>query len=238
VQTRTNIQKDLAMSKPTKYPPIIGLNQAINIAREVHKIHSKERFNVDLLVDVLQTTKTSSYFIRRITAMQQFGLFSKTDETVQLTELAIQIVDPKAGEDREAKLVAFRKIEVLAELLQRYPNAKLPPDDQTLKSVLLQSMQIDRDTLQLWYDFVVDSFKAISGATERASEEPSRKAEAAKPSTKEGAELTGMKTSTVWLPSGKRFEFSVEEGYTSDDMEFVMNLLNLFKSSIVPKGKK
>lgn len=49
---------------------------------------------------------------------------------------------------------------------------------------------------------------------------------------------TGMKTSRVWLPSGKRFEFSVEEGYTMEDMEFVLKMLDLFKTAIVPKESK
>ncbi len=222
---------------PTKYPPAWGLNQAVKAIKDIYEIHSKERFNNELLVELLQTTKTSSNFNRRALALQGFGLLNRSEETVQLTDLAVQIVKPVAGEDGEAKLTAFRKIDVLADLITRYPNAKLPSDPNILKSVLLQSIGIQRDTIKEWYDFVIDSFKAISRVTEQITDEPVKKDETEK-LPKKPEDQVGMKTSTVWLPSGRKFEFSVEEGYTSEDMEFVLNLLNLFKSSIMPKDSK
>lgn len=50
--------------------------------------------------------------------------------------------------------------------------------------------------------------------------------------------VVGEKTSTVWLPSGRYFKFTVQDGNTQEDMEFVLNLLNLFKSSLMPKDVK
>lgn len=216
---------------PTKYPPIVGLNQAITIARGVYKIHNKQRFDVDLLVEVLDTTKTSSYFTRRITAMQQFGLFSRTDETVQLTDLAIQIVDPKAGEDGSARLLAFRKNEVLSDLLVRYPNAKLSSDPKDLKAVLMQSMGIDRDTVELWYDFVIDSFRAISEHAEHKSDASVSAVSQAQPE----ALITVTKTAMFerqLLPSKKGFEYTLEDGYTLDDLDYIIGLFELKKRTM------
>jgi len=209
---------------PTKYPPAWPLNQAIRAAKAIYEVHSNETFNTDHLVEYLETTKTSSYFVRRIAALQGFGLLDKvSDDTVRLTDLAIQIVNPVAGEDAEARLKAFRRVDVLSDLLPRYPNAKLPVEAEVLKSVLLKSIGIERDTIKPWYDFVVDSFKAISGATGRAQEEVPQETVQERPKSE-----PEMKTSTVFLPSGKKFSFSVEAGYTPEDMAFVQNLLNLF----------
>jgi hypothetical protein len=107
----------------------------------------------------------------------------------------------------------------------RYPNAKLPTDAEALKAVLLKSIGINRETIPLWYTFVVDSFKAIAGVTSKVVDNV---AVGDGPELEKPQSEPEMKTSTVFLPSGRKFSFSVEEGYTPDDMAFVQNLLNLF----------
>lgn len=221
---------------PTKFPPAWSLNQCVKTIQEIYRIHSDERFNSELLVEFLDTTKTSSNFNRRTSALQGFGLLTKTDETVQLTELAVQIVNPVAGEDKEARLTAFRKIDVLSELLPRYPNGKLPQEPDTVKAVLHKSLNVERDTVQQWYDFVVDSFKAIYLSGDSISNIQMQE-KIAKSHNESQASYPEMRTSTVFLPSGKRFSFSVETGYTPEDMAFVQSLLNLFLQA-TPKTKK
>ncbi|MBI5474791.1 MAG: hypothetical protein HY961_20820 [Ignavibacteriae bacterium] len=212
---------------PTKYPPAWSLNQCIKAAKAVHEVHAQERFNAELLSEFLETTKTSSNFNRRTSALQGFGLLTKSEETVQLTDIAVQIVNPVAGEDKDARLTAFKKVDVLADLLPRYPNGKLPSDSETLKAVLLKSIGVQRDTISEWYDFVVDSFKAISGLSEWVTSEPMQEKQT-KAQTDTTPSDPEMRTSTVFLPSGRKFSFSVETGYTPEDMAFVQNLLNLF----------
>jgi hypothetical protein len=188
-----------------------------------------------MLVDFLDTTETSSYFNRRIAALQGFGLLNRTsDETVQLTDLAVQIAKPVAGEDKEAKLAAFRKVDVLAGLLQKYyPNAKLPADPDVLRSVLLKSFAINRDTIKPWYEFVVDSFRAISGIS--TEKQPTSVNVTDTVGVTDSVNVTMQKNFSLPLPSGKTFRYSIEGGYTAEDLDFIQKFMELLKTSVGQK---
>ncbi len=213
----------------TKYPPLLDFNKAVQTIKSIYDIHAGDRFNLNLLVDILETTKDSSNFPGRTSALIKFELLDRENETVQLTPLAIQIAHPVAGEDVDAKITAFKKVDVLDDLLRRYPNAKLPTDANQLKKVLLNSLNIHRDTVEKWYDFVINSFRAISGFTNIPSTHPEiQKAIPSQPDI--------VKTDSFRIPltSGKAFEFSMPNDMNNDDLDFVISFFELRKK----KGDK
>ncbi|MGA3287507.1 MAG: hypothetical protein ABSD46_08770 [Bacteroidota bacterium] len=219
---------------PTKYPPALDLNDAIRIIKDIYVIHANQRFNMDSLdPKLLNTSKNSSYFPRRIAALQTFGLLNKQGEHIQLTDLAVQIVNPVAGEDVEAIHKAFDKVDVLQELLGRYPNAKLPPESDTLKQVLLKSLGIDRDGVTYWYEFVVNSFKAISPKSHFSL---TLRDDVKQPSEETKNVSTILQAHGLMqnfeLPSGNKFEFSLPTNITIDDLDFIIGFLELKKKNV------
>jgi hypothetical protein len=218
---------------PTKYPPALSFNGALRVIGDIFEVHARERFNMDLIADILETKTSSSYFPRRIAALQGFGLINRSGETIQLSELAIQIVKPVAGEDAEAKLTAFRKVDLLSDLLERYPNAKLPPSPDTLKQALLKSFSVDRETVGEWHEFVVDSFRGIAGVAGESQVISAGVHDDLKAGDTIGASI--QKDFSLPLPSGRTFRYSIEVGYTVEDLDFLQKFMELLKSSLGQK---
>lgn len=220
----------------SKFPPALALNKAIQKVKDIYDVHSGDRFNSKLIVDTLETTETSSNFIRRITALQAFGLIDKSSgDTIQLTNLAIQIANPVAGEDAEAKLICFKKIDVLEELLKRFPNAKIPTEPTQVKQILLKSLNIHRDGIEQWYDFVVNSFRAISGTTTQAQQnQPIRRIdqESLPGVEKITQHMSDIKYENFYLPSKSKFEFSLPENVNTEDLDFIIGFFTLKKNAI------
>lgn len=213
---------------PTKYPPALNLTDAIRVIGILYEIHKTQQFNLDLLDPrILDTSKMSSYFARRISTLQTFGLLEKQGDLVQLTSLAGQIIDPVAGEDSEAKLIAFRKVDVLAELLSRYPNGKLPTSPDTLKQALWKSLGVQRERVNDWYDFVVGSFRAISGALNPSVE--SAKSNSPTPIPPPDQMRVRFR---IPLPSGNIFVFDLDPTYTKADFEFLVDYFTLLQNKV------
>ncbi len=209
----------------TKYPPNLSLEEAIRVIKEIHAQHRGREVSIDLMPEILRTKQSSSFFPAKIAALQRFGLVEKRpNDLLELTDLAMQIVNPIGDEDAEAKLQAFRKIDVLAELLQKYPNLKLPSADQ-LKHILLRTFHIPRERAKNWYDFVVESFRVLGQGKERL--------ERALPVTVVKSDIGRMPSNyaldKITLPSNKKFEYALEEGYTTEDLDFVIRFFELKK---------
>lgn len=146
---------------PTKYPPALSLSQALPVIKAMYGEHGRET-SIDLMPKILDISPQSSYLPRQVSALQSFGLVDRRENDIlELTDLAMAIVDPIGeGESVEAKFKAFNKIDFLADLLMKYKNGKLPSPEQ-LKSILNKSYGIARETVDSWYKFVFDSFRAL-----------------------------------------------------------------------------
>jgi hypothetical protein len=218
----------------TKYPPYLSLTGAVQAIKAMYDQHKSREISVDLMPEILQTKQGSSSFPMKIAALQRFGFIDKRpNDLLWLTDLSMQIINPVGNEEQEAKLQAFRKIDVLADLLLKYPNAKLPSADQ-LKQTLLKTYQIERDRLKQWFEFVVDSFLAIQELSVKSL------AQDVYPASIQSQEKIGnpvITTRTVnflrdTLPSGKAFTYLIEDGYTAEDLEYVIGLFELKKKAI------
>jgi hypothetical protein len=149
----------------TKYPPALSFSEALKVITDMFQQHGLET-SMALMPKIFGISPNSSYLPRKTSALQGYGLVQKTaSDDLALTELAQKILKPIGDEANAAKVEAFRKIDVLADLLTKYPDGKLTSADQ-VQQWLMKSYQIPRDTVKTWYDFVIDSFREITPITQ------------------------------------------------------------------------
>lgn len=147
------------------------------------------------------------------------------------TDLAMQIINPIGNDEMlEAKVTAFRKIDILSDLLLHYPNGKLPSAEQ-LQQSLLKTYQVERQRVKQWYGFVVDSFKALPELSAKQTVGTGSISLQGQPVGVVQTVRTAKFERQV-LPSGKEFEYILESGYTLEDMDYVIGLFELKKKSI------
>ncbi len=217
----------------TKYPPALTLAEAVRVVSEMYAQHKSREISADLMPDIFRVKQSSSYFPAKIAALQKFGFAEKhINDQLYLTDRAMMIVDPVLiAETHGAKLEAAKEIDVLKELCAKYPNFQLPSADQ-LKQYLMKSFGIIRDTVEKWYDFVVESFRELavdapksvasskaSGEHENWLQETRAKPEASRPLDRH--------FQNIQLPSGSIFEFSLPENVTIDDLNFAIGFFEL-----------
>lgn len=215
----------------TKYPPQLSLSEAIRVIKEIYSKHKTTEISFDLLPEIFKVSKGSSYFPAKIVTLQRFGLADrKPNDVLGLTKLAMQIIDPIGDEDIEAREVVFRKDEVLASLLEKYPNGNLPSSAQ-LELTLHKSYGIPKDTLGRWYQFVINSFRELN--TKRSitvSDSGTGTDDKPRDLPQDVTPKKGFQN--FELPSGKKFSFSLEDGHTLDDLEFITDFFELKKKRI------
>jgi len=213
----------------TKYPPQISFSDAVRIIKEIVKTHGDREVSQDLLPDIYKVSRKSSYFSSISVFLQKLGLVErKANGILRLTDLAMTIIKPVNNDDVEAKLTSARNDEILAGLMDKYPNFTLPSADQT-KETLVKQFGIDRNQVDKWYQFVVDSFRELSTkqTVSRSSSTDSEippKPPVGKPTPK------GLQS--FELPSGKTFSFTLEEGTTKDDLDFITDFFELKKKRL------
>ncbi|HEY9165592.1 MAG TPA: hypothetical protein VIS48_05470 [Candidatus Kryptonia bacterium] len=208
----------------TKYPPALSFSEALVVIKKMKVDHGNET-SVELMPKVLNISPNSSYLPRKIAALQAFGLVEKTpSDDLALTELALQIIKPIGDEDKEAILKAFQKNDVLSDLWNKYSDGKLPSAEQT-QQILMKNYQIPRETVKQWYEFVIDSFRAIGGVqTEDWLKEANAVLDARTP--------LRQHYQNFLLPTGSKFEFSLPDNVTIDDFDFIIGFFELKKKTI------
>jgi hypothetical protein len=216
----------MELKMATKYPPRLSLDESVRVIKDIYNTHKSKEISEDLMPQILKTAQTSSFFVEKINALQKFGFVEKKpNKVLELTDLAMKIVTPIGDEDVEAKNIAFQKEDVLAGLLEKYPNGNLPSTEQ-LQQTLMKSFNIPRETVKKWSQFVIDSFKEISfNNASTLNTEPTQIVAKTNPST-----FTA--TQNLVLPSGKKFSFSLEDGLTLDDLDFITDFFELKKKRL------
>jgi hypothetical protein len=219
----------------TKYPPQVSFSEAVRIIKDIYKTYKDREVSEDLLPEIFKVRQKSSYFPATITALQKFGLVTKKPKGIlELTDLAIQIINPIGDEDIEAKHIAVRKDEVLSSFLEKYPNYTLPSPEQT-KQTLIKLFGIDRKTVDRWYQFVIDSFRELSLKRNIVvNDNISLNDEQYKSTVSKISEqvLIPKGFQNFELPSGKKFTFSLEDGLTLDDLDFITDFFDLKKKRL------
>jgi len=207
----------------TKYPPKLSLSEAVKVIKEIYNAHKSDEISLDLMPEILKTKKTSSNFPDKIVALQKFGLTEKRpNDILKLTNLALQIINPIGNEDIQAKLTAFKNDNILSALIEKYPNYALPSPEQT-KQTLIRQFNVDRKTVDKWYQYVIDSFSEI-----RMKKTDISAIRSAEPDFKPTSASIAI-TQNIILPSGKKFSFALEEDLTQDDLDFITDFFELKK---------
>jgi hypothetical protein len=208
----------------TKYPPALDVNEAITVIEKMYSKHNGNEVAVDLMPEILGVKSRSSYFPMKISALQKYGLVRKShEEMLIMTELAMQIVNSLGEKERTNGILSlFENTDVLSDFYTKYGKTNLPSPEQ-VKAALNKSYGIDRNYVNRWYDYIVDSFKALNliGKTKSPltpSEEPNF--------------YLNKQQEVISLPSGKMFSFSLELGYTENDLDFIIGFLELKKKNV------
>jgi hypothetical protein len=216
---------------PTKYPPALAVNEAIFVVEDMYKKHQSREVAIDLMPEIVGVKPSSSNFPASISALQKFGLVKKLDKDIlELTDLAMQIINPIGDEKSEAIISIFEKTDVLSDLYHKFGKTSLPSPEQ-LKQSLLKSYGVERDTVEKWYGFVVDSFKALKlvekSLATTSGEQPTQKVQ---------TQPVNTQLFKIPMPSGKTFEFRLEDGHTAEDLDYVIGFFELMKGT--KSGKK
>ena len=221
----------------TKYPPQLSVGEAVRVIKEMYSTHKGKDVSIDLMPEILRISRKSSYFPACIATLQKFGLVEKRPHSIlELTDLAMQIIEPIGNEDEEAKFNLFRKDEVLSALLDKYPNGKLPSEEQ-LKQTLMKTFGVPRDTVSRWFQFVLESFRELPTNHNRKDDNVAPIGGNVVSNIKEIFSPQVVKPissdfQNIQLPSGKSFSFSLEDGYDLDDLEFITDFFELKKKRV------
>lgn len=105
--------------------PYTSLDDAIEVAKAVHKLGGTE-CRIDSLAAELghETVKSGGYRLR-LAAARVFGLANLSQGTVSLTALGQRIVD--ADQEKAARVEAFLKVPLYSAIYEEFKNGALPP---------------------------------------------------------------------------------------------------------------
>jgi len=216
-----------------KYPPSLPLNAAIKIVENIYGLHDKNDFSIDLLPKILNVSKNSSYFVRHVAALKEFGLLEKqSNDIVALSDLAEKIVKPLGKkESLQAVTQALRSISVLADLYEKYPNGKFPSSDDFHQKLTEKPFNIERKTVGIWHKFIQESFSAIPSPS--AKEEITEVEKNHRENPEERRTPERNKSIPLLMPSKREFSFVLDENYDENDLEFIIGFFQLMQ-----KGKQ
>lgn len=211
----------------TKYPPQASLSESVRIIKDIYKTHKSIEVSEDLLPPIFKVKQRSSNFPATIVALNRFGLIERLPKgIIRLTDLAMQIIKPFDNEDYKAKLTAAQNDDILSSLIDKYPNFVLPSPEQT-QHTLVKLFNIDRNTVEKWYRFVVDSFSELSTKSNLTINNIENVSEEKTLQSPQAIATKGFQSFD--LPSGKKFSFTLEDGITADDLDFIIEFLTLKK---------
>lgn len=138
-------------------PPLISLEEAVQIA---HKVHEKGGGKLTLvgLAHELGYSPSSSGFWRKVSVARQHGLIENQGDALSLTTLGYSVVAPTAEDGGNSLVESFRKIPTYQWLHDRYSN-KILPSESDLTNVLIQEKKMERALALDWAAKFSDSAK-------------------------------------------------------------------------------
>ncbi|MCH7827973.1 MAG: hypothetical protein IIC75_08405 [Bacteroidetes bacterium] len=217
----------------TVHPPSLTLEDAVLTIKKMHKLHKGRDVAIDLMPSLLGISPKSSYLSLQIGTMSKYGFIERRpNDQLYLSDLAMQIIQPlNSTEVYKAKLKAANNIDILNDIIKRYPNFKLPSKEQ-LREYIYKAHSIPRDRLNAWAEYVIKSTKTLESDSPPL-EEKKTVIQVDTGNKIEHNKYTVNETfQNFELPSGKRFSFSLEDEYTLDDLEFITDFFELKKKRI------
>jgi hypothetical protein len=105
--------------------PYNSLNDAIGVAKAVHKLGGNQCRLDSLAAELGHETSNSGGFRQKLASAHNFGLTSLSQGIVSLTALGGQIVDPE--QDKVARVKAFLQVPLYAAIYNEFKDGALPP---------------------------------------------------------------------------------------------------------------
>lgn len=224
----------------TKFPPALSLSEAVRVIGEMYSQHKSREVSLNLMPDILGVKEKSSNFPAKIAALQKFGLIERQpNDQLYLTDRAMMIINPVVPQEMEQALFqAANEIDVLGDLTLKHNTYQLPSQDQ-LKQYLMKSFGIKRENVNRWCDFIVESFRELARHVPKQGnqKETIDSGESKEWLAQANATLdarTSMKQhyQNFLLPTGNKFEFSLPDNVTTEDLDFVIGFFELKKKTI------
>ena len=133
--SRLNTRSDVPESAPTRVErahsqirfPAVSLDRAIHAVTAIHNSYGT-RCSFDNFADLLGYPRTTSTFRTTLSAVRTFELVRVSDDSLELTELGMNIVDPATREAAIAE--AFLAAPLFRALHDAYRGQALPPTDE------------------------------------------------------------------------------------------------------------
>jgi len=146
------------------YPTGLTLGDATNIITRLYEDVGGDA-SYDNFANIINNTPSSSTFVRKLSALKNYGLVSDENRHIRVSDLGSAIVAPTSPKERSDALKrAFLNIEVFAGLYDRY-KGKILPQDEFLTNVV--SSFVPKEFTNTWIDRFKQSAKAAGLITDR-----------------------------------------------------------------------
>ena len=209
----------------TKYPPPLTIDESIKIIREISENYGSEPVSLDLFPQILNTSRKSSFFERKIATLRKYGLIEYMDNNrINISLLGLQIIKPtELGESEKAIKQSVLKIDLIDELLKRYPSGNLP-DDETFSNILLREYNIPPKNIKGWILYISLSFRAL-----KVKQETKESNEIIKPESN-SIESIEKDSVIMQLPmnSGSMAKIIIPKDATQNDIEKIKKMLGIY----------
>lgn len=126
-KNEVKVTSKVPREKSTLYP-YYDLKESVEFAKLVQGIAGKGSASEDALAAELKVTVRTKSFTYKVSSARQFGLLSKTNEGLQLTDRAKRIINPVNEETDVPALLkeAFQLPPLYNKLIAKYNGVKLP----------------------------------------------------------------------------------------------------------------
>lgn len=105
--------------------PYVSLDDAVTVAKSVHKLGGNQCRLDSLAADLGHETINSGGFRQKLSAAHTFGFTALSQGVVSLTSLGIRVVDTE--QERAARAEAFLKVPLYGAIYEEFKNGALPP---------------------------------------------------------------------------------------------------------------
>lgn len=158
----------MARTKGPGRPPYASLREATKVTERIYR-DGGGRLPKEVLASVLGHTTSSSSFVRKISALQQFGVIETHGDIVSLTPLGYGIAAPKSQDERSNSLLnAFLNVNIFRLLHERY-RGKLLPDIKSLENILVREFGVDQKHAADWAKGFFDALETVGLVDRRGS---------------------------------------------------------------------
>lgn len=232
--------KKRTFKRSRPYPPV-SINEALNFAKIVEKLGTKNVSEPILLKELDLKTYTKSFWGKAASA-KQFGLMTVDEKIYTLTDRARLVLRPKDEAGKKNILIeAFLTPELYKELYEKFCDKQIPPVE-TLANILLHDHGINANVSKDAAEAFIDSAKFVGLLGSDSTLRGSLSDEATPPAEpkdmgamgKSSITISGTVAATIKLSKGTASIVLPEGGITRTDSERLKKLIDAYETENEP----